>query len=203
MLLLQDGNIKNINGKKWEGTKIDDDLNIIFDSYIMLKYRDIEKFHLKQLVRYRIKHYRKTNQRRNIPRHLRNTLFLLKGNALKKREYLSIINYIKQRGYMIVEMFWTVIDNKEKFFKKFYNHISPKIIERESNVNFSNICLAIITNDDFAKVNSVVVKYAIRERFGPHSVHASDDWRRAKEEIRMLKNETKLDYRGISTTFSD
>ena len=77
MLLLQDGNIKNINGKKREGTKIDDDLNIIFDSYIMLKYRDIEKFHLKQLVRYRIKHYRKINQRRNIPRNLRNTLFLL------------------------------------------------------------------------------------------------------------------------------
>ena len=125
----------------------------------------------------------------------------VKGNTLKKREYLSIINYIKQRGYMIVEKFWTVIDNKEKFFKKFYNHISPKIIERESNVNFSNICLVIITNDAFAKVNSVVVKYAIRERFGPHCIHASDDWRKAREEIGLLKNETKLDYRGISTSF--
>ena len=201
MLLLQDGNIKNINGKKREGTKIDDDLNIIFDSYIMLKYRDIEKFHLNRLVRDRVKHYRKINQRRNIPRNLRNTLFLLKGNALKKREYLSIINYIKQRGYMIVETFWTVIDNKEKFFKKFYNHISPKIIEHESKVNFSNICLAIITNDAFAKVNSVVVKYAVRERFGHHCIHASDDWRKAREEIGLLKNETKLDYRGISTSF--
>ena len=87
------------------------------------------------------------------------------------------------------------------FFKKFYSHVSPQIIEREANVNFSNICLAIITNDNRIREHQVVVKRLIRYKHGTESIHASDNWVRANQEIAMLKDTTKMNWNGISDAF--
>ena len=143
----------------------------------------------------------KINRHAKYPPRMRRTLFLLKGNTLKHKQYRSIIKFILSYGFRITQLFWTVLGNKEKFFKKFYSHVSPEIIEREANVNFSNICLAIITNDNRIREHQVVVKRLIRYKHGTESIHASDNWVRANQEIAMVKDTTKMNWNGISDAF--
>ena len=125
-------------------------------------------------------------------------LFMIKIKNMQLTQIRNIVELLKAKRYIIMQTFWVFLGEKEKFFQKFYPHVSPEIIIQQTKKNFSRNCLAIITNNQLATMDPSSLKILIRSHYGHHSVHASDDNKCANREIGLLSDLNRKDLRGVS-----
>ena len=153
-----------------------------------------------QKIRSMIKKSYKDNKKSGLPFKHQLTLFMIKSQP-RSVQIGEILQLLRQNNYRILKRLWVIIDNKKKFFQKFYGHVDKKIISKQTQKHFSNRCLAIIARDHRAKMDKFTIKYLMRKKYGIQSFHVSDNWVNANREIAQLCDQTKLDYRGISDGF--
>ncbi|MAG24892.1 hypothetical protein CMI47_04860 [Candidatus Pacearchaeota archaeon] len=136
-------------------------------------------------------------------------LFLIRKWGMNEKVVGNILSEIKGAGYKVLDIFLTTINNKEKFYKNFYNNFND--FEEEILKVNDNQCLTIVTDcppDHKAKKlkNKIRKQYA---SFYPNKgavpgnlIHSSDSPMDCENELSLLLNKDIVNFKNIGTYYN-
>lgn len=147
----------------------------------------------------------KSNKFNTIPKpNQKLNLFIIRKKGMKKDIINNILNKIKKE-YIIIDKIFININDKKKFYKKFYdNYIN---YEKDILNTNNNQCLAIITNSPINK-NPIELKKKIRKEyihfFPPigNIIHCSDSSEDCEKELELLLDEKLNTFKNIGTYYT-
>ena len=140
-------------------------------------------------------------------------LFVLRETGLKKEIIDDFFNILKSEGnFTVLEQKLVTLNNKDVFYKNFYNEIKSEDIQKEiRNISGRNLLVVVCNNSKpesndpmFRTIDKCVmtIKQFIRAKYG-NVIHTSDDENMANTEVELLlrgNKQSNIDYIELNNT---